>query len=254
MPLSESSFSFLAVGLLALMDWRASLLLTGVLVIVVMTPFLAWLAGGEPKAKPTTPHDEPSLGLGAVMREGRFYVLVFYVISSATLLTGLVFNQTRFIDERGWSLTILAWGFTSFAVMRVFATLFVGPLIDKWRARVVLPYSGVPFFLACAFMLIWQDNVVVGGFNVSPYIYMSLMGCYAAMLTASSTAVLPELYGIKRLGAIRSVVASMTTLGSALGVLGAGVVLDYGFGMEGILWVCLAYMTVAQVLVVRALR
>ncbi len=71
------------------------------------------------------------------------------------------------------------------------------------------------------------------------------------------TSLWAEIYGVRHLGAIRSLVASLSVLASALGPLAMGAMMDAGVSIEticGIFALYCAAATALQILGLRGLR
>ncbi|MGC6476421.1 MAG: MFS transporter [Parvibaculales bacterium] len=246
LPIGETLFSLFIVSLLTAFDWRMSLLATGLGVLSLALPLQVFLAKSEPDSHHDQHEDNQvvSRSRREVLRDWRFYAIMLYYIGSPTLLTALFLNQASLAQERGWPLASMALAFGVYAIVKIFFSLYIGPKIDQSSARKTLPLGVVPFVLAMVILLVFDGDMQFFGQPVLPYIYMGFVGANVGILSASISSLWPELYGTAYLGAIRSLVSTITTFGTACSPFFAGLILDTRFGFDGLIWVSLVYAIV----------
>ena len=151
---------------------------------------------------------------------------------------------------KGWSAAWITGNYWVFALGTVLALLAAGPLIDRITAVRVLPGFLVPMTLGL--LVIWGFDQAVWAL---PYLF--LLGLTGGIAFTALTALWAEVYGVRHLGAIRSLVASLQVLSSALGPLIMGALMDAGVSVESIYGLFALYCigaTGLQMLGLRSLR
>ena len=81
-----------------------------------------------------------------------------------------------------------------------------------------------------------------------------MLGMTAGLVHTAGVAVWPELYGLQHLGAIKSLGATLMVVGSALGPVTLGGLMDIGLPIETVFLVFIVYSLIAGVLMYSALR
>ena len=103
--------------------------------------------------------------------------------------------------------------------------------------------------LAAALFLVWAfDNAWWA------WAYLFLVGVTSGVSHTGLTALWAEVYGVKNLGAIKSLYTSIAVFASALGPLAMGLMMDGGISIENICVMFAAYCLATSCLLVVALR
>ncbi|AJF06572.1 MFS transporter [Geoalkalibacter subterraneus] len=236
LPLGEAILPSLGAFFIAWLGWRGSWLAIGVLILIVLVPLQRILLGSlethpELWAKKQS---ESAVDAGkkwnrrGVLRDPRFYFILPATLLSPFLLTGLFLYQMVLADHKGWSMEIMASAFVLFATSRVVCSLTVGPLVDRFSARRVFPFLLLPL-LAGLLILWWMDTWW------TPFVYLLFAGMTEGMGVSVKNALWAELYGVRTLGAIRSMLSTFLLIGTAVSPLLFGWLLDRGIGFDQIL-------------------
>jgi len=133
----------------------------------------------------------------------------------------IFFHQVYLIELRGWSREAFAIAFMALAGMTLVSGLVAGQLIDRFSATRLLPGFLVPLGAAC---------IVLGMVDAqwSAFAFMALMGITYGFSSTISGAVWPEVYGMKHLGAIRSLTVALMVFSTAAGPGLTGFLIDAG--------------------------
>ena len=182
-----------------------------------------------------------------VLRHGVFYLLLPAVLAPAFISTALFFHHLELAEVKGWSAAWLTGNYWVYAVGVVLASLAAGPLIDRISAARVLPGFLVP--MALGLLILWGFDRAVWAL---PYLF--LLGFTSGIAFTAITALWAEIYGVRHLGAIRSLAMSLSVLASALGPLVMGALMDAGVSIEAICGIFAIYCIGATVLLVFGLR
>jgi MFS family permease len=159
--------------------------------------------------------------LGEVLSEPAAWLRMPTLLAPAFIVTGLFFHQVHLAEDKGWPLSLLAMSFSLFAAMSFVTTLAAGPLVDGYSARRILPWLLIPLTLACLALSASDHPLVAPGF-------MMLLGLTTGIYGILGTAIWPELYGVRHLGAIKGFAQASMVLSSGLSPVIFGVLLDRG--------------------------
>ena len=209
-------------------------------VLITLLPLLPFLlrrtqqqdgAGAAALARSAEqPEDERSWTRAELLKDPRFYLFIPLSISTSAIVTGILFHQVHLVALKGWSLAWWGSSFLLYALASVVASAVAGLLIDRFSARLLMPYVLVPSILSLLVLAVagspWAAPVVLG-----------LMGASAGSHGTALTALYAELYGTQHLGAIRALGTALMVFASALGPVAMGLPLDAGASLAAIcLW------------------
>lgn len=246
---SEVVFPQLAVVGLTV-GWRATWLVAGVAVLLIVLPGLRWLQAtplrpGEAAA--ASAEGPPSWNRARVLRDRRFHLLLPGVVAPAIVATGIFFHQSHIVAQKDWSLALFALGFALFSTSAVTAALLVGGVIDRCGARRLTPVG--------ALLLATGTAIMAGGeHRMALVVAMGVLGAANGVHATTLTALWAELYGTAAYGAIRALVASAMVFGSAISPFLLGSLFDHGVAVSLVLGACAVYALVAGLLMRVALK
>ncbi|MEX0348317.1 MAG: MFS transporter [Paracoccaceae bacterium] len=154
-----------------------------------------------------------------------FWFIVPSVLGPSAFVTATFFHQVHLAEVKGWEhLTFVAMFpvFTGLAIVTAIAT---GVALDKWGTARMMPLFQIPMILG---FLVFASGSGVG---------MLLLGFMLLALTVGANSTLPsafcaEFYGTAHIGAIKALATAVMVLGSAIGPVLTGVLIDAGIGME----------------------
>jgi MFS family permease len=263
----ESLLPVAAVMGIAVLGWRATYSVAAASLAIVLLPGVWWLLRNHEarhrdhlahQARTTTDGQVRSgsaatgrsWSRGDVLRHGAFYLLLPAVLAPPFISTALFFHHLVLADVKGWSAAWITGNYWVFALGTVLALLAAGPLIDRISAVRVLPGFLLP--MTVGLLIVWGFDEAIWAL---PYLF--LLGLTSGIAFAALTALWAEIYGVQNLGAIRSLVVSLTVFSTALGPLVMGAMLDAGISVESISGLFALYCVGAtglQILGLRGLR
>lgn len=225
----------LFVILSAAIGWQTAWVGAALVLIFVTLPAISFLW-----AVPRTPQSDAESAapaqtardwtLGEVVRNPAFYILLACVLAPPFIGTSIFFHQDYLIELRGYDQLAFAGSYPLMAGMTVICALICGQLVDRFSASRILPFFLLPLCLASA--VISQIEQVWG-----VYVFMFLMGMSNGFSATLLGALWPEIFGVKHLGAIRSVIMSAMVLSTALGPGLTGALIDLGTSLPSqLLW------------------
>ena len=136
-------------------------------------------------------------------------------------ITGIFIHQNLLAEANGWTMEWMATCFVGFGVARITTNLVAGAIIDNFSARKVFIYYLLPLAAGLAILLIGNHRWLAMGYMILAGVTSSLSGLTSASLWA-------EIYGVRHLGAIKSMAATLMVLSTALGPL----VVGYGMSRQ----------------------
>ncbi len=254
----EAALPFLAVLTIAAFGWRWTYAGAAILAGVTLIPATLWLLGGHDrfhqrhldKLSAKTDYREKatvSWTRAEVLRDPRFYLMSPGILSSSLIGTALFFHHLNIAHVKGWSGEWITGAYTIFAAAGIVTMLLAGPLVDRLRAVNVVQVMLIPLAVGC-FILASVSHPL----GVIPY--MMMLGIHTGLAHTSVSALWAELYGVKHLGAIKSLYMALMVLASALGPVSMGLLMDAGIP---IYWICMifgGYAILGNLLMMGALR
>jgi MFS family permease len=191
-------------------------------------PLVLWLfaqdrvpRAGEPATGAVPGLDGRHWRRAEVLRLPLFWALLPGLAGFPALATVFWFQQVQYAAEKGWPhlslVAILPLGTAAF----VLGTAAFGWALDRFGARVLMPVYLLP--LAVGF-------TVAAAAPSLPVVVLAVMlfGLSGGGQATVATAAWVELFGTAHVGSVRAMVMSIFVLGSALGPLGSGLMLDVG--------------------------
>jgi MFS family permease len=215
---------------IAWFDWRWAMIASGLMLLLYLlrlyftdlSHFNKQLSRGRPS----------SLSLikdfGSIISDKRFLILMPTSFCISFSVTAVVFYQYVFVEQKGWSPQLYAAFFTGYAIVRLLFSLAGGVWVDKFTAKKMFRFYLIPITLGLlSFALI---DSILGAF-----LFLLSMGITVGMSGTIKSSILAEVYGIEKLGAIRSLFTMFMVVSTALGPLIIGWMIDGGFSIETIM-------------------
>ena len=228
----EAVFPLLFVLIAGLVGWRNSWLVAAGVLMFVALPAIAGLIAVERAPRASDPVSTKPVARdwarAEVLGDPLFYLLLMGVMAPGFIGTTIFFHQVYLVELRGWSLELFAGSFTFMAAMTITFALISGQLIDRFSAVSLLPSFLVPLGLSC---------LVLGLLDAqwSVFVFMALLGLSYGVSSTLFGALWPEIYGLKHLGSIRSVMVAILVFATALGPGLTGYLIDTGIALPSLI-------------------
>ena len=253
----EAVLPVLMVVAISLIGWRVTYGMASLTIVLVLLPGILWLlkdhqARHQAHEDRLDMHRQSDAQPAAwsrrqVLKDYRFYLLLPAASAPSLIVTALFFHHLSLAELKGWDETWFTGSYWVYAFGSIFSTLAAGPLIDRLTAVRILPTFLLP--MALALFLVWAFDSTWWA-----WAYLFLVGVTAGVSHTGLTALWAEIYGVKHLGAIKSLFTSISVFASALGPLTMGVMMDQGISIEIICAIFAFYCVVTSGLLVLALR
>lgn len=253
-PIGQASLPIAGVLLIETIGWRTTWVVLSAALLIILLPAILTLLRRSP-ARPrtglakkdiSTIEAEDGDGIDnwtrdRVLKDVRFYLLQPALLAMPIIGTGVIWNITLIAESKSWSLEVIAASLSGLALTQAVMSVVSGPLIDRFRALILLPISLLPM-IACLLILAYATTT----FMVFPM--MALLGMSFGMVLPVSVAMWAELYGTEHLGSIRSLTQALAVFGTALSPVLMGLMTDWGISIEtNALWLA-AYAAIGVIL------
>jgi len=173
-----------------------------------------------------------------VLKDLKFYSILPAMLASSFIITGIVINQTFIIESKDWEKFAIAKSFMIYSLLTV-ATLFLsGFLVDKFTSRKIFPLLNVPLLLSLV-ILIFFDH------PYSAFVFMGFMGISNGLTNVLMSSFWAEIYGVNHLGSIKALTGSFMVFSTALATAVFGVLIDSGYSIENIAFLCSVYTAIS---------
>jgi MFS family permease len=236
LTLGFAIFPLIGAQLIAAFGWRGAWWAVVAITGVMMPVILVQLAGQAARharyvekladvPTPTGALAARHFTLGEMLRDRRFYLLAPGMLAVPGILFTFQFHQLALVNEKGWSLTTFAAGYSLFAVVSVASNLLVGEVVDRYGSRRMLPFYLIPMIPALFALALTDHPAAIP-------VYMIGMGLTFGAGLVANTTLWAELFGSRNIGAIRGFVIAMNTLIASIAMALAGWLIDAGISMS----------------------
>lgn len=179
-----------------------------------------------------SPSSEPEeLGKRAfylqMLKEKRFYILALPSFLLSFTATGFFFYQYLLAETRGWDITVYTLLFAGYGAVRLVFSLFGGILTDKYSGINLFIYHLLPMGIGAALLSF------LPGYTAA-VVFLLLFGVTVGTSAVVKPAIIAEIYGVHRIGQIRSLFTVVMVTSTALAPLIYGIALDLGVTFEQI--------------------
>ena len=193
------------VALFAISPWRNLWLLAAGLVILTI-PFLLLLLRQERTPKSMADEAQVAGMYGRHWTRREVLTSAFFVLMIPTIIgpsawgTALFFQQVHLTEVKGWDLVAYVALMPIYTVSTIVSTFGAGWAIDRFGVSRVTPFQMLPFAVSFA-VLAFADTIFMAGVG------LIIFGIGQGLQSTGGSALWPEYYGTRHIGAIKAVVA-----------------------------------------------
>lgn len=227
--IGEAVLPLTVVLLIAVLDWRQAWLIFAGVITLIAIPVL-WLLLGRDRVPQNTSSAKDTAPIrqwtrSEMMHDPLFWIASFGYLSPPFIGTSIFFHQVYMVEIKGWELSWFASGFSIYALVTFVFGLITGYCVDRFSARALLPYFLFPLAAALLVLSLFDSPWSI------PLVFV-LLGLNGGGFSTLFGALWPEIYGVKHLGEIRSLIVALMVFASALGPGVIGWLIDYGVALE----------------------
>ena len=252
----EALLPYAAVMAITAMGWRWTYGAATVLLAAGLAPAALWLLKGHTerhrrhtaRMSGPPPPGRParrSWTRAQVLADSRFYMLLPGILAPSVIITAMFFHHLNLADAKSWTHAWITGSYIVYALATILTSLVSGPLIDRLGAVRLVPLMLMPLAL----------GMVVVALGVSPWtawFYLMLLGISVGIAHTAVAAMWAEIYGVGHLGAIKSLIAALGVLASALGPVTMGALMDLGMSIDTVCLLFGGHCVVGTLLLVKA--
>ena len=258
--IGEAVLPMLAVMAIAWWGWRQSFQFASVVILLLFIPLAMWLLRGHAQrhadyeVELAKQESRAAQGLDTqskaaaqsfsradVLRDYRFYLLVPGLAAISLVSTAMFFHHLNLADEKGWSHGFLTATYAYYSVLVIVSAVVTGQLIDRFNAKTLVPYTLLPISLALIMIYLLDASWVI-------WPYMTLLGIGNGFAQTAQSSIWAECYGVRHLGAIKSVFWTLVVFASAIGPVWLGSLVDMGWLLQEAVMTMVVYLLAASVM------
>ncbi len=178
-----------------------------------------------------------------VLKDFKFYSILPAMLASSFIITGVVINQTFIIESKNWGEFAIAKSFMIYSILTVFTLFLSGFLVDIFTSRKIFPLLNVPLLLSLIILFFFEHPISV-------YFFMGFMGISNGLTNVLMTSFWAEIYGVNYLGSIKALTGSLMVFSTALATVVFGSLIDLGYSIENIAFLCAIYTGISIIIVI----
>ena len=263
--MGEAMLPIIAVICIAAVGWRTTYMGVALVILLCIAPLSMWLLRGHANRHQAYEQQLESQEKGAengpsnskanpiswrrreVLKDYRFYLMVPGLSAISMISTAMFFHHLNLADEKGWSHAFLTGNYLLYSLVAISVAIITGQLVDRFSARTLMPYTLLPLALALVIINLFDAYWVI-------WPYFILLGLGNGFAQTTQAALWPECYGVRYLGAIKSLFWTLVVFASALGPVWLGLMMDKGWLLQDAVLTMAAYLLLATGLLVLGLR
>ncbi len=220
----EMIFPSIIVFLILLIGWRMTWLTSSVFILLFFGTLFFFLLRNKKYINETidaaiSSRDSISWRRRDVLKDKKFYFYLPISLIMSFTVTGFLFHQVFIAEINNWKITDIAHSFIYYAIAGISGSIIGGLLVDKFKARNLIPFYLLPM-MVIFFVMLFSNNVLI------LFLYMAGLGLSNGLNENIANSLWAELYGIKNLGAIRAMLTFFGVLASAASPFLYGMILD----------------------------
>ncbi len=228
--------------LVTVVGWRASFVLAGWSVLLVLAPLAFWVTDrpeergllpdgeGPVSPPPEGPVETPGLTVRSALASRVFWVLALSSLVSQIALAAVYLHQVPLLTDQGLSLEAASMAAGALGGVGILGRLVFGLLAE--RRSIPALFAGCFLMYAVGIAALWSMPVLG---TLSLVLYVVVFGIGIGASWALSPLIVAEVFGVRAMGEIFGLLGIAATLGGALGGTGAGVVFDLTGGYDLVL-------------------
>ena len=234
LSLAEFALPVLMVFLLTIISWRNIWISISILALVIL-PLISFLLIKKLKLESR----ESGLKIDVentkikqwtrseVIKDYRFYIVALNMLAMPSIATGVFVYQSFILSSKNWGPYVIAQSFMAYSILTVITLFIIGILIDKFTSRKLLIYMNIPILLATIVLFTFKSPI-------SSYVFLGLIGITNALANVLGSSIWAEIYGVKFIGGIKALSASMMVFATAFGTAIFGTLIDAGYSINSI--------------------
>ena len=170
-----------------------------------------------------------------VLKDYRFYIISSNMLAMPWIFTGMAVYQSFISDSKLWDAYTIPKAFMVYSIASIITLFSTGFLVDKFTSRKLIPIMNIPLLLAMVVLFYSKQEI-------SAYFFLGLIGISNGFGNILGSSTWAEIYGVKYIGSIKALTTAFMVFSTALGTAVFGILIDKGFTIENIAFICGSYI------------
>ena len=159
------------------------------------------------------------------------------------IITGIFVYQSFITDSKMWSAYTIPKAFMVYSIASIITLFSSGFLVDKFTSRKLIPIMNIPLLLAMGVLFYYENEIYA-------YLLFGLVGISNGFANVLGSSTWAEIYGVKYIGSIKALTTAFMVFATAFGTAVFGTLIDNGFTIENIAFICGAYILISLILLI----
>ena len=173
-----------------------------------------------------------------VLKDFRFYIISSNMLAMPWIFTGMAVYQSFISDSKLWDTYTIPKAFMVYSIASIITLFSSGFLVDKFTSRKLIPIMNIPLLLAMVVLFYSKQEI-------SAYFFLGLIGISNGFGNILGSSTWAEIYGVKYIGSIKALTTAFMVFSTALGTAVFGILIDNGFTIENIAFICGSYIVIS---------
>ena len=178
-----------------------------------------------------------------VIKDYRFYIISLNMLAMPWIITGIFVYQSFITDSKIWGAYTVPKAFMVYSTASIITLFSSGFLVDKFTSRKLITIMNIPLLLAMIILFYYQNEIYA-------YLLFGLIGISNGFGNVLGSSTWAEIYGVKYIGSIKALTTAFMVFATAFGTAVFGILIDNGFTIENIAFICGAYILISLILLI----
>ena len=244
MSTAEFIFPVLIIYLLTIYSWRSVWQGISIIVIVILPLIINFtIKKINFESREDDLEEKPKTKIKSwkrteVLKDFRFYIISSNMLAMPWIFTGMAVYQSFISDSKLWEVYTIPKAFMVFSITSIITLFSSGFLVDKFTSRKLIPIMNIPLLLAMVVLFYSKQEI-------SAYFFLGLIGMSNGFGNILGSSTWAEIYGVKYIGSIKALTTAFMVFSTALGTAVFGILIDNGFTIENIAFICGTYIIIS---------
>ena len=178
-----------------------------------------------------------------VIKDYRFYIVSLNMLAMPWMATGIFVYQSFISDSKMWDVYTVPKAFMVYSITSIITLFSSGYLVDKFTSRKLIPIMNIPLLIAMIVLFKNQHEIYA-------YVFLGLVGISNGFGNILGSSTWAEIYGVKYIGSIKALTTAFMVFATAFGTAVFGILIDRGFTIENIAFICGVYIVISLTLLI----
>ena len=178
-----------------------------------------------------------------VLKDYRLYILSLNMLAMPWMATGVFVYQSFIAESKMWDVYTIPKAFMVYSITSILTLFSSGYLVDKFTSRKLIPVMNIPLLLSMIVLFYNQHEIYA-------YVFLGLVGVSNGFGNILGSSTWAEIYGVKYIGSIKALTTAFMVFATAFGTAVFGMLIDRGFTIENIAFICGVYIIASLALLI----